>query len=303
MLSLKGSKKIAVFVDKDCKTMKDPEYIYITEKENKNRLQTTEDNKQRIFRSFLELNKKIRKIDIDRLVYAYANNDILQDDKFGRLYDDASQHVNDSLEKYMSCNDSFIMPVIDFSISKRIYVTGASGSGKSTWLSHLLSLNRGKKQAIFFFSPFKDEGLYGLKNIIDVDMSEFEAENEREFAEEDIMPGSICVFDDIESHKTHKKALIELRNIILQRGRHENVSCITVSHNPMQGVSTKDSLRECSYYCMFKNNERDVTHLLKGYCNFNQKMVDDVLSQDTRYIFISKDVPKYYITNHSIKLL
>lgn len=300
MLNIERGKPISVFVDPEYKH--DDRFIYLSEKDESLRLKTTPENKLEIFKAYLK-SKKIRNMDIERLVDAYLSDDPLLKDKLGRIFDDAKEYVDKSDYRYMKFDDVSCMPVLDLKTSKRIYVTGSSGSGKTFWLTQFIKLNRLKGQQVYLFSPFINEGLPGVKNLIDVNISDFEEENQRPFSDEDVQDGSIVVLDDIESHRTHKKQLIEIRNILLERARHRSISIITVSHNPMQGQTTKQSLRECNYFVVFRNNERDTRNLLDKYCNMSKELIDELLESMCRYLFISRDVPKYCISNNFVRLI
>lgn len=313
MLNLHKGIEIAKFIrfeiddgrfDKRKMIVGDSIYLSPTIDDSIQKLKTTTDNKLKIFISYLK-SKKLRDYEIEDLIKSYHNNDDLKKSKLGRIYDDAKEIVKQSDYKYMSFDDIEVMPVLDMKTSKRIYVVGGSGSGKTTFVTEFINLNRtGKSQPVFYFSPFKGANdVPNIKNLIVVDIAEFESQNERDFSDEDIPDKSICIFDDCDSHRTHKKKLMEIRNCLLETGRHRDISTIVINHRAMQGINTTQCLRECNYYVCFRNNETDMKSLLLKYCNLNESEINNIISTMGRYVFISKVIPKYYVSNNSIKIL
>jgi hypothetical protein len=300
MLSITNGTPIARFIDDKYKP---GEIIYMTKKTQTPQLQTTNENKLDVFISFLR-SKQLRQYEIDKLVTAYQTGDELRNDKLGKIYDDAIESVKDSDFNYMKFEDIECMPIVDMRISKRFYILGGSGSGKTFFVTKFIILNRvSLKQPVFYFSPFGDEGLPGIKNLINVDIANWELENEREITIDDIPKDSIVVFDDCDSYKsTHKKKLIEFRNSLLETGRHYNISTFVINHIGMQGVPTKACLSECNYFVCFQNNEHYIQNLLKTYGNMKKSEIDNMISSMGRYVFISRSIPKYYISNNMIKL-
>jgi GTPase SAR1 family protein len=324
MLSLRGKEKdekclpIAAILDKfDTKIKtKDLKKIFIKGDLYQDiddlvpELQTTKENKMSIFKKHISLYKKLSKKERDSIISDYSDNkEESTNDKLQRIYEDGLVFVKRSLCCYLDFGlTEDLFPIIE-DISKksaRIMISGQSGSGKSYWISQFCKYNTKKTTPIFIFSPFKrDKSLDGIKQLIYLDLDEFEDENGRKFEMEDLEEDCVCIFDDIDSHATKAKELQKLRDICLQRGRHHGdagITTITVSHNPMGNEKTKASLRESNYFVLFpRANERDVEKLLLNYCKYSAQQIAEVLAARTRWVFISK-LPRYFVGEHSIRL-
>lgn len=311
MLSITRGLQIALILDDKVKAQSNLKKVYISGSVWDNdslepELDTTDENKLKIFRSFLKLDKKLTTIEIEKLVKDFDKPHV--EGSLNRKFEQAKEYVKQSLKKYIDYgNTEFLFPIVESLKSKsiRLFISGQSGSGKSYFISEFLKYNQPKGMPVFIFSPFKaDKSVDSIKNLIYMDLDEFETENQRQFdAPDDIPDNSIIIFDDIDSHRTRSKELQKIRDIYLEIGRHHNISVITISHNPMGGVKTKASIRESQYAVVFpKANQRDTTKLLETYFGYTKKMVDEVLNCQSRWVFISKSVPSYFVFEHGVRL-
>ena len=325
MLSISSGTPIAFILNKEIidkpqakpQDIKDLKKVYIkgdiyTSDDLPHEIDTTIQNKCKIFKDYLKLNKRLTSNDITSLLKTYQCGEEMKCDKLLKVFEAAKDFVTLSLKKYVSYGiDTELFPIVEDLSKKsvRVFISGQSESGKSFFISQFLKYNRPKaSQGVFIFSPFtKDKSLDGIKNLIHMDLDEFEKEEEREFeAPGDIPEDSIVIFDDIESHSSRSKDLMRIRDIFLERGRHHGdagVSVITVSHNPLGHNKTKTSIRESQYLLLFpKTNPRDTEALLKKYCGYSSEMIDEVISAKTRWLWVSKRVPSYFVSQHSVRL-
>ena len=237
------------------------------------------------------------------MISAYEKGDEV-DGKLNRKYNNAIDYVNSSLKRHLDYGvETDIFPIID-EPSYRIYVSGLSGSGKSTFIAEFLKRNPVKKGAgIFLFSPVeKDEAMDKIKNVIRVNLDDVEKELKKEFTIEEVPEGSVVIFDDCESFpKKVAKRYLELRDIFMERGRHRFISTITVSHNCCNGHSTKVCIRESQYWILFpKHNSRDTRNILKLYGGLEKNQIDEICDMKTRWCFYHKSIPRYAIGQHSV---
>jgi hypothetical protein len=272
-------------------------------------LDTSSDNKLKIFKDWLHLDKKLKEIDLKEMISAYNSGLLtIANEKLKRKYADGLKFVSDSLKKYLNFGKEVnLFPIVDKD-SFRVSISALSGSGKSTFASDFVNHVKLRKGAgVFLFSPVQADDSLKIKNLIHVDLLEFEKENKgREFALEDITPGSIAIFDDIDSFtgKDLQKKYQEFRDIVLQRGRHNSISVLTISHSPMQGHKSKATNMECEYFALFPStNKRDTATLLKTYCGYSKADIDEVLAVKSRWVFVKKSIPAYWVSQHSVRLM
>ena len=134
-----------------------------------------------------------------------------------------------------------------------LYITGASGSGKSYFaLQYLYEYHiKYPKNPVYLFSSLKsDETLDKFKNLMRIDLSQ-------DFLETDFViddfKDSMVIFDDIDclQDKKMRTKVNNILGIILETGRHTKTSCIYTSHLPAKGMETKKILNECSSITFF----------------------------------------------------
>jgi len=303
MLSFKNSKDAKLIANVN----KKPVYIKEDDSESESDIETTPENRLKIFEKFLKLDKKLSGVDINTLVSFYKNNAQLESipTKLQRKFLDGSEYVIQSLKRFLDFQQKdSVFPIVDEE-SYRMFVSGLSGSGKSFFISQFLKNNpiRTKGAGVFLFSPIVDDkSLKSIKNLIHIDLVEIEQEISRPLQIEDLPPGSVLIFDDVESfHKGVRKLYTDFRDTCLERGRHLKQSCITVSHNARNGNTTKASIREAQYWVIFpKFNATGAKNILKIYGGLSQKEIDEILSLKSRWVFYKKSIPKYAVGEHSV---
>lgn len=311
-LSLKNGTPIAM-INKD---KNDLIYVKDDKEGDGETVDTTAENKLKIFTNYIHMNPKLSMKEINEMIQAYKDGTVEIDGKNSRLYDKALEFTKNSTRQYLDYGrNADLFPVIK-EMSYRIYVTGMSNSGKSWWVKEFLKHNKPKDALVFLFSPVKeDRSLKDVKNLVHVDINEFEEENKREMDIEDFPNRSVIVMDDVETETdlVLRKKYLKLRDEILQRGRHAHessgekefgISIITISHNPLGGTLTKNSIRESSYFLIFPHlNKRDSATLLKTYAGYTKHDIDEVMAQKTRWLLVKKSVPCYFIGEHSVRLM
>jgi hypothetical protein len=137
-------------------------------------------------------------------------------------------------------------------------------------------------------------------------MLDYAKDAKKEFELEDMPEGSIALFDDIDSFngKFLQKMYQEFRDICLQRGRHRDISVLTISHSPMMGHKSKATNMECEYFvCFPSTNKRDTGALLRTYAGYSKADIDEVLAVKSRWVFVKKSIPAYWVSQHSVRLM
>jgi hypothetical protein len=302
MLSLKDGLPVAIINSNLDKKI----YYKEASKEDEPELDATQEQKNKIFKQYLERKDKLKKAEIDELVRAYNSSTNLMDKTKQKLLEKGIDYVNASLKRYLDFGKSTSLFPLITEPSFRAFITGGSGSGKTFFVSEFLKVNKPRKGAgIFMFSPFDEDPSIKNKNIIPIKLENYEEEYQRPFDIEDLPKGSICIFDDIMTYnKNYRQLYIDTMETLYERGRHLDISTICIQHNPLMGSKGKIQLRESMYYvCFPKYNMRDTKVLLKSYTGMTTDQINEVVNLDSRWVMVKKSVPNYYVAEHSIGLL
>lgn len=188
-------------------------------------------------------------------------------------------------------------------IVEKGYISAPSGSGKSyfagKWIKQFNKMF--KNQEVYVFSPIPSDKALDDNNIIRVDMDEHLLNNPIDVEE---LENSLVVFDDCESIKDKRmlKYIEWLRDSILERGRHNNVRQLWISHLISNYSSTRRLLNESTFVCVFPRSGSGVAQIkrfLQTQCGLSKPEIKKFLSQDSRWCCVYRSYPQFVITEKS----
>lgn len=209
---------------------------------------------------------------------------------------DKLEDVKDHFEEYVCKDKETIQQVPDKQKERSIlYVTGASGSGKSyyTYLYCEQYKKMYPKNPIYLISSVNDDSsidkIKGLKRFILDDKFLNTPISVEDFK------NSMVIFDDTDC-LTNKFMRIKINGVlglILETGRHFNTSCIYTSHLATAGLDTKKILNESHSITLFPASlgGRALKYLLDNYLGFNKEQIKKVKKLKSRWVTITKSYP------------
>ena len=216
-------------------------------------------------------------------------------------YEDLGIEQNEAVTGY-----DFILPALGHSDwDGHIYVSGATGSGK-TFVINRMIMNDKKKRKVFLFTSIKDRDPTlmpsfrsgRLKIITNTPTKSWHATTGdlKRF-----IKGSIVVFDDVDENK---KEIFKFRDKLLERGRHMNSVAIVVNHKLRDSVPTKKPLNECRFLIAFpSSNKGAVNRFMKDRMEMETKARRVVLRRaqlEGRHIVFHKFFPNMVATHSSV---
>lgn len=181
-----------------------------------------------------------------------------------------------------------------------LYVTGASGSGKSYYTMNYVNEYKKMypKNELFLLSSVEPDGsaidkIKGLKRFkLD------EAFIKEPFTINDFKD-CLVVFDDTDcvSSKVLKCKLKNILDMILDTGRHTNTSLIYTSHIANAGMETKHILSEAHSITIFPKTlgGRAMKYLLDNYLGLDKQQIKKLKRLDSRWVTIIKSYPMIVI--------
>jgi len=198
-------------------------------------------------------------------------------------------------------NGDKIIPIIDKTLRSVLYIAGPSGSGKSVFVSKWIhnALQFYKKDEVFLFSPIKDD-----PSLNTIDYIKVELNNELKDLTIDDFENTFVIFDDTDTIKDKyiSGLLNNLRDELLETGRHSNSKMVITSHLINNYKDTRRILNECTAIVIYPNSSGTygIRTYLKTYMGLNKDQVDRILKHKDRWILISKTYPIYVLTENEL---
>lgn len=185
-----------------------------------------------------------------------------------------------------------------------IYVTGASGSGKSYFTRQYCNEYQRifpKRPIILISSVSDDSSIDAIKGLKRLRLTP-------EFLTEDFeindFKDTLVIFDDTDciTDKKMKLKVNGLLNMILETGRHTNTYCIYTSHLPTAGNDTKRILNECHSITFFPKSlgGRSLKYLLENYLGLDKYQIKKVKKLKSRWVSVLKTYPQVIVSEREI---
>jgi len=232
-------------------------------------------------------------------------------------------HDDNSGEKSLEFEDMNIFPLLKFKEGEhqnnRIAILAKSGAGKSHFVGRLLDTMKSKalgdpdREIVIISGVDQDapldrpRGKKGEKqpperiDLNDPSLSELDSSD---------FENCIVVFDDIENltNKTINKQVLNLRNSLLEKGRHKNIDVISISHNALGGNVTRFVHSESTACVVFPRYSQvhQLSTYLSKYIGLSKQAIEkimDIGEHKSRWVYISNLAPTYIIYEHGIYLV
>lgn len=209
--------------------------------------------------------------------------------------------------KYKISDSGIFQQIPDAKDEKKreiLYITGQSGSGKTTYLTKYLKCwkKQYKSNDIYLFSLLKEDKQIDNLDVIRIPLDEELINNPIDF--DDIEEYSMLVFDDIDviSDKKIKEAVYDVLNKVLEIGRHKSLFCIITNHLPIS-KDIKRVLNECTAITYFpQSTTRSVIYLLENYIGLDKAQIKLIKKTKSRWATIYKNYPQICMTEKNIWL-
>lgn len=255
--------------------------------------------------------KKLKRSDMAKIKKALKNDDD-DDDIEESLYEIINNARNKSKEKSKKelkiYDDGVCFPLPRFNKTERAYICGATESGKSYWckqyLKQLLKVHPDRK-IVLISDVDKDPELDCLKNLVRLKLDNDLLDKEPPKPE--VFRDCVVLFDDIDSISNKKiyDLVCSLRDSLLRRGRHENISVLITSHLCTDYKNTRIILNECNSMTFFprSGSSHGIKYMLKKYGGLDKKQVQKIFNLPSRAVTLYLYCPQYIVYEKGVYLL
>jgi hypothetical protein len=282
-------------------------FISISEDDNNNKF-IVNDLFDHISEKDLRKQKKFMSLrDIMKIKRSFENNDI--DDEIKDIYQNIRPQIEKSFKSHIKIDDGYIQPIplIKKNQTDRLYISGMSGSGKSTFIKNY-ALQYKKlypNNEIYMISKLNSDPsiddyinikrLLIDENIIDIEFNAEEFEN------------SLFICDDIDTINNKKiyEKVKNIRDTILETGRHFNISVCNVSHQILNYKNSRTMILESTKIIFFLTGggAYQIKNYLKNYKGLSNEQIKLIMNIKSRWIQLSNTYPTYILGEHDAYIL
>ena len=203
--------------------------------------------------------------------------------------------IKNYLTDFKTREDEYMQIIPNKQKRQIIYITGASGQGKSRYAGNYAKEYKKMfpKNDIYLFSLINDDvELNNIKNIKKINLDETFLDTPIELED---LKNCLLIFDDCDSIED-KEVLGKIKSIQkmgLECGRHEFTSMIVTSHQACDYRNTKIVLNEAHFIVIFPNGmgNRALKYLCESYCGLDKKQIQKIKDLDSRHCTIVKSFP------------
>ena len=251
----------------------------------------------------LELSKEDR----NALEKAISENLDPEDEELVDKYYKIVEQIEQQKKKgYVLRSGGKLQPLPNFNRIEKVYISGISGSGKSTFASNFIKeyLTVKKKNEFFLISNVDEDDVLDKLKPIRIDLDDEEALSE---VRSDDFYDSIVLFDDTDTigNGMVRKFIQHLRDDLLECGRHYDTTVVAVSHVLQNYIATRKLLNEATTVVFFpkvgSNNHN--YKFLKQHCLYDEDTIRRLLNLNSRWVALYRTHPNYVIYEKGVFLI
>lgn len=200
------------------------------------------------------------------------------------------------------------IPYIPPNMNIRYFVGGASGCGKSHFVSHEILENYTNlypEQEIYIFSVLDDDPVYEENEKIADKINRISLDELDDLTVDDLAK-SICIFDDaVSTDKQKNKTIKLLKDNVFQHGRHHKTDIISIYDKLCDGNATKKEHTQSKYISFFPSvTSQDELEYLFKKMGINKSVLNNLMENNTsRWIMVNKHHPRYVVASNMVKLI
>jgi len=175
------------------------------------------------------------------------------------------------------------------------YIFGASGSGKSTWLSNYLAewCHAHRNGKVYFVSRLSEDPAFEDLPVERIRVDE--GLIDEPLTADEFPENCFVVFDDVDSIRPAalNDAVQGTLRDLLETGRHRGITVAVTSHLGSDYKRTRTILNECHGITFFPHGSsaQQVKYVLKTYGGLDNDQIKRVMKLPSRWIHLRKQYP------------
>ena len=191
-------------------------------------------------------------------------------------------------------------------IVEKLYISGVSGSGKSTYTGKYLQefVKSFPDDDVFIFSSVPEDKPLDKVDPVRIPIDEELLEDPLSIED---FRDSITVFDDTDTikNKLYRNVVNDIKAEMIEIGRHYKARCIITSHIISNYRQTRQILNEATSVTFFPKSGGvyHIKNFLKTYCGLDKNQISNVLKLPSRWVTIYRTYPSYIVWEKGICLL
>lgn len=223
----------------------------------------------------------------------------------GDKYKDKTIYIHEDKESNDGITDELILEDANFEIVPPyphiertcIFISGASGCGKSHWAAGYCKQykKRFPKNNIVLICPKPEDPVLDKLNIMRIQINEENFANEETKVSIEEFRNSLVVFDDCEGLNRKIRTYVDdFKEKILTLGRSYKISCIVINHLSCNRSETQKAITESQMLVIFPRSnsmKAQYRRLLGNYCGFDKNEINKVFKLPSRSVCIYRDYP------------
>jgi len=225
-------------------------------------------------------------------------------DKKTIYFDDKTDNGKESI----IINDGKLIPLPNAKKNQRevVFLSGPSGAGKSTWIGKYIEQYKRK---------FKNNEVYVISSVSEDDVLDkhepIRLEIDEDFISEgpidpELFRNSLVVFDDVDtiSDKAVKRYITDIRDFLLEQGRHTNTYMLCSHHLLSNYKATRILLNESNVYVVYPRvNGAKLKKFLETNLGFNDENYQVIKKLPSRWTAIYRQYPHFVMYERGVFVL
>jgi hypothetical protein len=264
-----------------------------------------QDVKELFSKKYKEQLKKLKPKQKEILINSLQNKTPPLDKSLIKLYEEGLKDIEQKgFNMIKSKQKVQVLPRKD--LCEKIYISGVSGSGKSTYTGKYIKEFKKmfKNDEIFVFSSVSSDSAFDKYDPVRIPIDD-DLLNEPFHITD--FEDSLTIFDDTDTirEKNYRNVVNDIKAEMIEIGRHYKARCIITSHMISDYRNTRQILNECTSITFFpkSSGQYHIKNYLKTHAGLDKEQINRILKLPSRWITIYRTYPSYIVWENGLSIL